>query len=323
MKTLKTIIAITIIAILASCSKSSDVVNSTPEPLAFKQFANLITTIGSKKVSGIDYSPSTKNLYIGIYPSVGDGFSIIQCNTETKLTTIVYNSPTTAGFGHPDRLRIFGNSIYAPIRDFGNEKIMKFDGIGTNTLTLANTITPPPITGLSWKAPYDIAIVNKMYLLNFFDGNNVRNKITVGDAPNFTNLTNFSVVNYLDIDSSLVHATFNNVPYLIICSRGNLMSVYNPSTGAFIRSVQSPPSITNPQNACALAKDSQGRVYNLTDKKIIRYSADLLSKEEFNIQNGSDVGQFAIAEEADKIIIYTYGFADNTNIGIKSITLPK
>ena len=76
MKTLKTKLAIAIISILASCSKSSDVINPTPEPLAFKQFANLITTIGNKKVSGIDYSPSTKNLYIGIYPSVEDGFNI-------------------------------------------------------------------------------------------------------------------------------------------------------------------------------------------------------------------------------------------------------
>jgi hypothetical protein len=54
----------------------------------------------------------------------------------------------------------------------------------------------------------------------------------------------------------------------------------------------------------ALAKDSKERVYIIDDNKVLRYSPDLLTKEEFAIKDANTNHQFAIAEESNFVRIY-------------------
>ena len=317
MKNLKTILATILLTILSSCSKSSDAPAAVvAEQQTFTTFAQGLPSPQSgtnSEYSGIVYSPTTKNLYIS-YSKVqtnGDnyGYSIIQLNTETKQLTTVYNSPFIANYGSPDNLRIFGNSIYVPNREYTNGKLYRLDGIGTNSLTLGNTLSLPQ------KRIYDIAIANRIYILDI-----TAKKVFKCD-DGFTNVTDFAIDLGIDFNSSMVYVTQNNTPYLIQGSRGGLVSAYNPVTGAFIRSVNVPTgtSIGNSYSG-NLEKDSQNRIYCMTKSAIIRYSADLLTREVFEINpaNGFEARQFAIAEEANKIRIY---YARGTEVS--SMTIPK
>lgn len=328
-KNLKIILAIIAFAFFASsCSKNEDTPTTIVTPTLpiqtkkFTSFYKLSNIVPTAAVIGIDYHSGTKNLYIETHPQDGSqGYNIIQINTETKLATTVYNSPITAGYGSTSRLRVIGNSIYVPMSN--TSKLIRLVGLGTPTLTLANTITPPA-TGVTWVNAFDVALGNKLHLL---DTSN--RTIVTGDNPSFANLFSFSAIAGGQYQDSMVYASSNNVPYIITNTFGNLMSVYNPISGALIRSVQSPPNSNAPAFVCMLAKDSQGRVYNLTLDKLIRYSADLLTNEVFELseQSGNYTGQFAIAEETDKISIYAITGQSVQNAGenfdIKTITIPK
>ncbi len=321
-KNLKTIFVLAIISILSSCSKSdspAELPLPTPvvaEPQTFTTFVEGLPALPAStnsEYTGIVYSPLTKNLYISSYIATSgvdsNGYKILQLNTETKQYATVYNSPTTTNYGHANILRIFGNSIYVPIWDYNNGKLVRLDGIGTNTLSLGNTINLPQ------KGIYDIAIADKMYLLDFWV-----HKVYRGDSPNFTNVTDFSVDLGATFNSSILYTTKNSTPYLIQGSRGGLVSAYNPLTGAFIRSVNVPTgtSIGN-SNSGNLERDSQNRIYSMTTGSIVRYSADLLTREVFDINpaNGFDGRQFAIAEEGNKIRIY---YVRGTTVSTMTIT---
>ena len=320
MKKLKTFLTLAFIAILSSCSKSDDapapITPTVVEVPTFKQLVSLTNIFPNDQVSCLEYSGSTKNIYVLSTSSNTLGFKITQINIDTKQATIVYNSPATSAFAAPETMRIFGNSIYIP-QVYGG-KIYRLDGIGTNTLALGTTITPPA-TGTTWSGAIDIAIAGKMYAIT-------GNKVTIGDSPSFTNLTDFALSNPPRNGATIIYSSINNNAFLLTSDgeQNGVITAYNPVTGAFIRSVLALPFGNN-----CLVKDSQGRIYNYGYDKIVRYSADLLTKEEFPYTGGNGVStirQISLIEEGNKIKIIGFNGVSVPNggadFGIDSITIP-
>lgn len=82
-------------------------------------------------------------------------------------------------------------------------------------------------------------------------------------------------------------------------------------------------------NSC-LVKDSKGRVYNLGEGKINRYSADLQTKEEFTYSGGLDISnirQIALIEDGNSISIVGFkgvsAINGGENFGLKTINISK
>jgi hypothetical protein len=263
-------------------------------------------------VMGMDYHAPTKNLYFFMHKSGVKGYFIMQLNTETKQSLIVFtyndgkwnNNNGSEG----QRVRIFGNDLYV-MGGANNTDFHRLTGIGSNTLTLAKVIKMPSYTGPTsahWGESYDLAIADKLYVIT------MRSRITYGHLNDLSSPGSFGLSSSSH-GASIVYASKEGNAYLL--SKGGddgKIEVRNPVNGNFLRAV----TITN-SNRTSLVKDSKERVYIVDNNKIIRYSPDLLSKEEFKVDKGNLYYQFTLSEEKNLVNIYANIYGE-----LKTIKLP-
>lgn len=313
--TLFAVISIFLIAMISSCKKENTSSSAAPgNDTAFTTFIKLTDFVpASHSVDGMDYHAPTKNLYFYMRQSGAKGYFIMQLNTETKQALIVFtfNDGKWANSNGSEgrRIRISGNDLYV-MGGATNEDFHRLTGIGNNTLTLAKVIKMPVYGGPNsahWGESYDVAIADKLYVMT------MRDKITYGNSSDLSSPGSFKL-GYTTHGASVLYASKDANAYLL-STGGNdgKIEVRNPTNGNFLRAVTIGAS-----NRTALVKDSKDRVYILDQHKILRYSPDLLSKEEFEVKNSETFYQFAIAEETNFVCIY-----QNSSNEIRKIRIPR
>lgn len=291
---MKKVISLLLIAwVCFSCKKNEAGNNAQSADTAFQTFMQLSDfSPGGQMVRGQVYHPASGNLYF--YLPGTAGYSIIQLNTQTKQSVIVYTtananwSITNGAAGR--RLRIDGNALY--VMGGTNMLFQRLSGIGNNSLTLSQTYVMPASPAPGWGEPYDIAVADKMYVMT------MRDKITLGSLNNFLNVGSFPVP-YTSHDASLIYASKDGTPYLVSRNGGEpKIEVRNPSNGNFIRGV------TTFNSTGCLVKDSKDRIYVIDGRRVLRFSADLLNKEEFKSTNAYGGEQISLAEDGNNVILY-------------------
>jgi hypothetical protein len=261
-----------------SCKKET-ASGSSGIDTTFRTFMKLSDFVPSgHTLMGMDYHAPTKNLYFFMHKSGAKGYFIMQLNTETKQPLIVstYNDGkwNNNNGSEGQRVRIFGNDLYV-MGGANNTDFHRLTGIGTNTLTLAKVIKMPPSTGPTsahWGESYDVAVADKLYVIT------MRSRITYGHMNDLSSPGSFAL-SYSSHGASIVYASKEGNAYLL--SKGGSdgkIEVRNPVNGNFLRAVTISPS-----NRTSLVKDSKERVYIVDNDKIIRFSPDLLSREEFKV----------------------------------------
>jgi hypothetical protein len=246
------------------------------------------------------------------YNSDGSGFQILKYNLTNKSFISVYvNSDTqwkNSNGSEGKRLFIHNKELWIP-GGATNDKIVRLT-IGDNTLTLLNTYQVGTIDFGKEKgySPYDIAMINGiLYVVTMNDYvfyGNFSTSIT-GNGSFATGATSHG--------SSIVSVTIDKTPYLLVkCSDDSKIEL-RKIDGTFVRSVA-----TNTNNSSQLVKDSKQRVYYYdSNKTIIRYSADLLVKEEFPATNFDDYSGITLKEDNQNITLYC-----NYNKGLGMVRLP-
>jgi hypothetical protein len=144
-----------------------------------------------------------------------------------------------------------------------------------------------------WGESYDVAVADRLYVMI------MRDKITYGSKTDLSSPGSFALASTTH-GASVLYASKDGNGYLL--SKGGndgKIEVRNPVNGNFLRAVTIGIS-----NWTALAKDSKDRVYFIDDNKVLRYTPDLLAKEEFAIKDANTNHQFAIAEESNFVRIY-------------------
>jgi hypothetical protein len=178
-----------------------------------------------------------------------------------------------------------------------NTDFHKLSGIGNNTLTLAKLIKMPLYGGATaehWGESYDVAVADKLYVMT------MRGKITYGSINDLSGPGSFKLGSSTH-GASIVYASKDGTGYLV--STGGYdgkIEVRNPVNGNFLRAV----TINDTKNSSSLAKDGKDRIYFIDVNKVLRYSADLLTKEEFKASNNTTYYQFTLAEEKDGVRLY-------------------
>jgi hypothetical protein len=298
-----------------SCKKDN---NNEPTPVnqdtAFSTFIKLTDFVPSgNSVGGMDYDPGTQNIYLYTYKSGAKGYSILQLNTVTKQTLIVFTFNDgiwiSSNGSEGQRIRVFGNSLYV-LGGANNENIHRLAGSGSNTLTLSAVIKMPAYGGPNtahWGEAYDVAEADRLYVIT------MRSKITFGSTGNLSAPGSFALGSSSH-GASIVYASSGGNAFLV--SKGgddSRIEVRNPVNGNFLRAV----SHTN-ESRTSLEKDSKERVYHIGADKIFRYSPDLLSKEEFLAKDSRTYNQFTLAENTTgKVTLFI-----NSGSEIKSMKLP-
>jgi hypothetical protein len=320
MKTLKLNLALLFsIALLAgvtsSCKKkkTEDAANTPvieepiPQPdTAFKTFMKASDFVpAGNTIQSMTYEPNTKNLFFYLKKSVNTGYAILQLNTETKQSLIVYNSNdvnwSNSNGSEGRRIRAVGNDLYV-MGGATNTMIHRLSGVSNNGLTFVSAISVPNNLGGS---PYDVTIKsNTMYVMT------MNNKIAYG---NFT-LSNAAAY---AISSTSHGSSIASAGNFLISSGGSagagLIELRNLATGVLIRSVSLPTATSS-----SLEVDVNNKIILVHASKIYRYAYDLLSKEEFKAIGASDYYQIALADEGDKTRIYEFDGAELKTMTIKN-----
>lgn len=304
-KTLPALILITSF----SCSKDS----STPGPDGFvSDTASVVVNInlfdaykgGSHDMlpQSMVYDSLNNSLYF--YKALNStiyGFEILHYNLGTKslVSEYVNNDPKwfNSNGSEGKRLFIFNNELWIP-GGATNGKVVRL-AIGNNTLSLLNIfdVQNTDFGNKKGYTPYDIAEANgNMYFLS------MDNYVFYAAYSTLTTGKGNFVTSSNSHGSSIVSVKIANVPYIMVkCGDDDKIELYS-TTGTFIRGVP-----TNSSNATQLVKDSKQRVYYYDGaaKKIVRYSADLLSKKEFPVKNFNDFYYgIALKEEKDRVTLY-------------------
>ncbi len=261
---------------------------------AFKTFMKFDDFIpATYKVMSMTYHEASKNLYFFIYKDNVTGYSIMQLNTVTKQALIAFSFDdgvwaNNTGVGR--RMRISSNGGLYVMGGPTNKVIHRLTGMGNNaTLTLSNTITLPN-TG----SPFDAATSNNSLYVSARIGNNwklVYGDYTLSSPSDFALTTSLYGTTICVIGNNLISVRTGNFGTIDLRSLPN---------GNFVRSVII-PSLDNP----TLVQDAYNRVYLLDEDKIIRFSSDLLVKEEFKALKADSYYQFAITQNGpDSLRIY-------------------
>lgn len=242
------------------------------------------------------------------------GFQILKYNLTTKnLISVYVNNDSqwlNSNGSEAKRLYIHNNELWVP-GGATNNKIIVFS-IGNNTLTLLNTYDVGVI-GFGSKNgtwPYDMAMGSDglLYVVsmqNYVFYANFSSVITNGGY--FTTSSNSH-------GSSIVSVVLDNTPYLLVKCADDSKIELRKTDGTFVRSVA-----TNTSNYSQLVKDSKQRVYYYdSSTNIIRYSPDLLTKEEFPVAGFDDYSGFALKEDNTKITL----FCGNYDKGLVMVRLP-
>jgi hypothetical protein len=273
----------------------------------FMKFSDFIPA--GYSVLSMTYHASSKNLYFYIFKVNTTGYSIMQLNTVTKQALIVYTFDDGIWANNPSvgrRIRISDNGGLYISGGSLNKVVHRLSGMGNNTtLTLSTTLLFP--SGANGGNPNDVATANNSLYVSLNTGNFP--KIVYGDYG-------LSSPNNFPMTSSLYGTTIvvigNNL-ISVRCGNFSTIDLRTLPNGTFVRSVAI-PAINNP----TLVKDGSNRVYLLDEDKIIRFSSDLLTKEEFKAIKAEPYYQFAIAEEADVLRIY-----EIQNYEVKTMTIKK
>jgi hypothetical protein len=319
---MKPVIKLSVVLFLAStlaitntsCKKDKASNSGGGTDTAFVSFIKLADFIPAGfQASSMDYHAGTKNLYFYIHKSGTTGYSVIQLNTETKQALIVYNfndSKWNSNNGSEGRrIRVVGNDLYV-MGGANNTDFHKLSGIGNNTLTLAKVIKMPAYAAGTydyWGESYDVAVADKLYVIT------MRSKITYGNLTDLSSPGSFKL-GISGHGASIIYASKDGTGYLV--STGGYdgkIEVRNPVNGNFLRAV----TINDSRNTSSLAKDSKDRIYFIDINKVLRYSADLLIKEEFRVSNNTTYQQFTLAEEKDGVKLYEISGSE-----IKTMRIP-
>jgi hypothetical protein len=295
---------------LLACKKEKA---SSGKPLTDTAFASFIKLSdfvpAGQQVSSTDYHPGTKNLYFYAYKSGNTGYSIIQLNTQTKQSLIVYSfndgkwNSNNGSEGR--RIRVVGNDLYV-MGGANNTDFHKLTGIGSNTLSQVKIIKMPPYapgTYDYWGESYDVAVADKLYVMT------MRGRITYGNINDLSTPGSYKLSSSSH-GASIIYASKGGNGYLI--STGGYdgkIEVRNPVNGNFLRAVP-----VQADNTSSLAKDSKDRIYFIQKNKVFRFSPDLLEKEELKTVGATGFFQFGLAEESDGIRLYEINGADLNTI---------
>jgi hypothetical protein len=307
-----------------SCKKSND----TPVTPTFKSDTTMVE-VDYKLFSPYKGTPYSTEPHSMAYDSVNNciylykplsqatltGFEILQYNVGTKSLVSVYvNSDATwANSNGSEGMRLFfyNNELWVP-GGATNDKIARLS-IGNNSLSLLGTFIVGNMDFGTKKGdnPYDIAQANGyMYVIS------MNNYVYYASYSSLTSGAGNFATSATSHGSSIVAVNIANVPYLLVkCGDDDKIELYNTS-GTYVRGVP-----INNNNGTQLIKDSKQRVYyyDAAVKKIIRYSADLLTKEEFPILNFNTYYYgCTLKEEKDRVTIYCL-YSD----GIGKVTLKK
>lgn len=293
-----------------SCKKENAAGGDTKADTSFTSFIKLSDFAPTgQSVSSMDYHPGTKNLYFYMHKSGTTGYSVMQLNTGTKQSLIVYSfndgkwNSNNGSEGR--RIRVVGNDLYI-MGGANNTDFHRLSGIGNNTLVLAKVIKMPLYaTGTieHWGESYDVAVADKLYVMT------MRGKITYGNVNDLSGPGSFKLAGSSH-GASIVYASKDGNGYLI--STGGYdakIEVRNPVNGNFLRA-----QTVSANNTSALVKDSKDRIYFIDKNKILRFSADLLTREEFKATNAAGNLQFALVEESNGIRLYEINNPDLTTI---------
>lgn len=293
-----------------SCKKDSN--NPVPVTAAsdtavvevdYKLFSVYKTGSYDKLPASMAYDSVNNSIYF--YKPLNDngyvtGFEILQYNIGTKSLVSVYidNDPNwfNSNGSEGKRLFIYNNELWIP-GGATNGKVVRL-AIGDNSLSLLNIYDVENTDFGTQKGynPYDIAEANGfMYILSMDDYVFYASysTLTTGKGNFPTGATSHR--------SSIVSVNIENVPYIMVkCAYDNKIELFTTS-GTYVRGVP-----TNSNSSSQLIKDSKQRVYyyDSAAKKFIRYSADLLSKEEFPVLNFVDYYGITLKEEKDKVTIF-------------------
>jgi hypothetical protein len=312
-------ICITIICLLLSitaCKKKKSTEPIVEEPLVeapivlppsdtipkkdtvFKTFAKFSDFIpAGYSVLSMTYHASSKNLYFYIYKNNTTGYSILQLNTDTKQSLIVFSFDDGVWANNTSvgrRIRISSNGGLYVTGGTLNMVVHRLSGMGNNaTLTLSTTLLFPQ--GANGGSPFDIATGNNNLYVSLNATSNPSPKIVYGDYT-LSNPNNFPMTTSLYGTSIVV---IGNNLISVRCGNFATLDLRSLPSGTFVRSVAI-PAIDNP----TLVQDASNRVYLLDEDKILRFSSDLLTKEEFKAIKADSYFQFAIAEETDSLKIF-------------------
>ena len=315
-----TIVTLTIIAIIAlaagSCKKDNNNNNNTP----FTADTSLVEVNDSLLIDysfspgSMAFDPSDNSIYFYMkYNSDQTGFQILKYNIATKSLISVYingdNTWANSNGSEGKRLFIRSNELWVP-GGATNGKLVQLN-IGNNTLTLQNIYNVESIDfgGETGRNPYDLTEANgHIYVLSMSD------YVFWGNFSGTISDTGYFATGQTSHGSSIIKVSINNEDNLLVkCSDDSKIEL-RKTEGTFIRSVA-----INPSNNSQLVKDSKQRVYlyDAATQKIIRYSADLLVKEEFPALNFNEYYGIALQEDNQKVTLYCY-----YNRGMGMIRLP-
>jgi len=302
-------------AFLISCKKSNDNDIETPkQDTAFTTFIKITDLVPTgASLGGMAYDGGTQNIFFYMHKSGEKGYSILQLNTVTKQTLIVFSFNdgvwVSSNGSEGQRIRVFGNNLYV-MGGANNTDFHRLTGIGTNTLTLSAVIKMPAYGGPNsahWGESYDVAEADKLYVIT------MRSTITYGNINNLTSPGSFALGSSSH-GASVVYASIGGSAFLI--SKGGddgKIEVRNPVNGNFLRAVTH-----SNDSRTSIEKDSKERVYHIENEKVIRYSPDLLVKEEFPAKNSRTGNQFTIGENTPgKVTLFINSYGE-----IKTMQLP-
>jgi hypothetical protein len=315
---------LSVFVISFSCKKSSD--KPTNPPFAsdttmvevdYKLFTTYKGTPYSTEPESMAYDSVNNCIYLykPLSQSTLTGFEILQYNVGTKSLVSVYvNSDATwANSNGSEGMRLFfyNNELWVP-GGATNDKIVRLS-IGNNSVTFMNTYNVGTMDFGTKKGdnPYDIAQANGyMYIVS------MNNYVYYASYSSLTTGAGNFATSATSHGSSIIAVNIANVPYLMVkCGDDDKLELYSTS-GTYVRGVP-----INNSNATQLVKDSKQRVYfyDAAAKKIIRYSADLLTKEEFPVLNFNTYYYgCTLKEEKDRVTIYC-----RNSDGIGKVTLKK
>ncbi|MFO7723839.1 MAG: hypothetical protein R6V49_11520 [Bacteroidales bacterium] len=305
MKSIFTIPLLLALILIFSCQKDDE---KKPKPnYPFKADTTTVE-VDAELFMNITYMPRSmaydtadNSLYFyAPYGTNETGFQILKYNltTSTLLTVYFYDDQQWANSNGSEgrRLLISGNEFWVPGGATNDKLFLLF--IGNNTLQPFGYYDVNMVNygNKQGDSPYDmVKYQDKLYTLSMNDF------VFYGEySMTVSNAGNFSTGNTVH-GSSLAVVTIDSTDYFLVkCGSDNTIEL-RTITGDFVRSVP-----LNTGNHSQLVVDSKQRVYvyNSQEQKFFRYSADLLTKEEFYVDYCSESMGFALREDGDHVTIF-------------------
>jgi hypothetical protein len=310
------VLGIALLAVAMGSCKKKKTADTTPiieEPIAeapdtaFKTFMKASDFVpAGNTIQSMTYDPNGKNLFIYLKKSANTtGYAILQLNTQTKQSLMVYNSNdanwSNSNGSEGRRIRTAGTSLYV-MGGASNDMIQRLSGLDNNGLTLAASIVAA--NNLN-DAPYDISVrAGTLYVM------------TMDDKVVYGNITLSNAAAYA-IGSSSHGCSIASVNNFLITSGGSVsngaIELRNINTGAFIRSITLPTPCRS-----SLEVDANSKIVLVQSNKIYRYTADLLTKEEFKANGANDNCQIALVDEVEKTRLYLFDGSEVKTMTIKN-----